>query len=111
MRYTALATTICCFLTVLGGAHAGFTLKDDKKWYGTGCSLALDNVCGCTKKLNINHAYACHELPSVYTHGSVCGGHWTLEVAKNKRHGVKFSRGGCSRVCDIGDLEHNAHCD
>ena len=106
MKYTALAAI--CLLTL--GANAGFTIKDEKRWFITGCNLKIDNVCGCNKKLNINYAYRCDQLPKVHTHGRVCGGHWTLQTAKNKKPIVQFSNGRCGRKCDLGKLEHGASC-
>ncbi|KAI4207387.1 MAG: hypothetical protein LQ348_000573, partial [Seirophora lacunosa] len=88
------------------GASASFTLVRDKKWYGTGCSLKIDDECGCSKKVNINHVYACDHLPPVYTHGNVCGGHWTLWTIGRKEGQVAYSKGKCSGHCIMGALEN-----
>ncbi|KAI4196887.1 MAG: hypothetical protein LQ350_006256 [Teloschistes chrysophthalmus] len=72
------------FLLASTATASSFTLIKDKKWYGDGCSLRIEDVCGCTKTVNINHAYGCKDLPDVYTHGGVCGGSWTLWTSKGK---------------------------
>ncbi|KAL8645478.1 MAG: hypothetical protein Q9210_006685, partial [Variospora velana] len=90
MRLVSLTTLLVLTL----GANASFTLVKDKKWYGTGCSLKIDNVCGCSKKVNINHVYRCDQLPEAYTHGNVCGGHWTLWNTGRKNGQIYYSKGG-----------------
>lgn len=113
MQLITLTTLTTLFLLIFS-ANAGFTLKDDKKWYGTGCSLKVDDVCGCSKKVNINHVYACEDLPDTHTHGNVCGGHWTLWTARNKHnHQIVFTgkNRSCGKKCYLGGLKSGSKCD
>lgn len=106
---TTLLPLLLLLTTPLISASS-FTLRLDKKWYGNGCSLVIENVCGCSKTVNINHAYECENLPDVYTHGNVCGGSWTLWTKQGQKHNVGFARGGCGRRCDLGELEDGRSC-
>ena len=112
MHFPLLTATVIAFLTLATTIHAGsFQIKGKNHWYGQGCDLKIKDVCGCSKTLSINGIHTCESLPDVFTHGNVCGGHWTMDV-HHENHAVRFyGKGGCNAGCYLNSRTGGAKCE